>query len=255
MKSIAAISLIASLAAGCAVQSTTSPDPTLHSASIETNQMKASFSAQSGDSNVKVFGTLFAKNAKGAETGITLDEGDSLTATTPGASPVALTAEPVEANSSTVTYTATLPLATAAEDITIALVREGTHVSAPSTVIHLTAPFTMTSPATTGSVKFGAAVDVKVTPPPATPLDLEAVGSCVSSTGNDSLTAPAFDDNGNGIIDTSQIKLDESSTCVVDLYLDELGDGVLDPAYAGGLVGIGDVRSEQRRDIKVTMTP
>lgn len=250
MKKIGILSLLVSLAAGCSVHSSNSDAP-LHSSDLSTNLLNASFSAQSGDSNVKVFASLFAKDAKGDQKGVELDPNDTFTATVAGGAPVTLTAEAPDG--SNVTYTATLPLATDAEDITIALVRGNGQVSAPSSVIHLPAAFTMTSPATTGTLKFGAPVDVKVTPAPTTPLRFEAFGDCVSKDGNDSLTAPTFDADGNGTFDTNQIKLDRASTCQLDLYLDELGDGTLDPAY-GGAFGAG-VESEQRRDIRVTMTP
>ena len=253
----AALPLLAlGFATGCSAQSS-SPEPPLHSSDFATSQFKASFSAQSGDSNVKVYASLFAKNAQNVQKGVELDDGDTLTATVAGGAPITL--EEVSGDgSASITYVATLPFATDAEDIFVALVRGGGKVSAPNTVIHLPAPFTMTSSATTGSIKFGDPVDVKVTPPPppTTPLRLEAVGSCVASSGNESLAAPKFDANGNGTIDTNQIKMDRSSTCDLDLYLDEIGDpGVLDPAYAGGLIGFGDVQSEQRRDVKVTATP
>ena len=255
MKKIAALSLLVLLAAGCSAQSS-SPDPSLHSSSLATNMLKASFSAQSGDSNVKVFASLFAKDAQGHQKGVVLDPGDSFTAGVAGGSSVTLSQQ--ASDGASVTYTATLPLASDAEDIVVALVRGSGQVSAPSSVIHLPAPFTMTSSATAGSIKFGDPVNVTVTPPPpaSTPLLFEAFGSCVASSGNGNLTAPTFDANGNGTFDTNQIKMDRSSTCELDLYLDELGPpGSLDPAYGGGLTGFNDAQSEQRRDIRVTATP
>ena len=56
-----------------------------------------------------------------------LDRGDYFTATVAGSAPVTLSAESGDATE----YTAELPLATAAEDITIAFVRGSGHVSAP----------------------------------------------------------------------------------------------------------------------------
>lgn len=261
---LACVSLVAT---GCSVSTSSPPNPSLHSASIETNQMVASFSAQSGDSNVKVYASLFAKNDKGNNTGVTLDQGDSLVVTVAGSAPITMTAGDQEPSSSAIPYSATLPYATDAEDITVALVRSGSHVGAPRTVIHLPAPFTLTTSVPKGArIKLGATIAVKVAPPPTGGLAFEVAGPCVSSSGNDGLTPPAFDVQGNGDIATSQVHLDGTSACDVAFYIDELGqNGTLDPAYKGGLSGVdqafpgtsesSDVVSEQRRAVTITMQP
>lgn len=256
MKTIALLALVASpFVVGCSFSSSndsSSLPPTLHSANLETNQMRASFSAQSGDSNVKVYASVFNVDSSNNLVGITLDAGDYFTASVEGSAPITLTAEPQDPSGSTISYTGTLPLATSAEDITVALVRSGNHVSAPKTTIELPTPFAITSsvPAT---LKAGKSFPVTLSPAPVGGIDMDVTGSCVAST-FDGYTAPSLDAYGSGIVDTSQISINGSG-CSVDLFFDTLGGGTLDSAYAGGLVGFGDVQSEQRRAITLNMTP
>ncbi len=255
MKSVAFLSLlVAPFVAACTISSTsTNPPPgSLHSANVATNQMRASFSAQSGDSNVKVYASVFAKNANGDTVGVALDQGDTFTASIAGSAPITLTVESAE--NTTIPYTATLPLATAAEDITIALVRGNGQVSAPRSVIHLPAPFTIVAnvPPT---VKIGTNIPFRIDPAPFASLEMEVVGDCIASHAG-GYEAPSLDDTGSGFMNTAQIELNNGSGCPTDLYLDIYGsDGSVDSAFAGGLTGLGDVLGEQRRAVTTTLTP
>jgi hypothetical protein len=255
MKSIALLSLVvAPFVVACSISSSNSDPPpgSLHSANVATNQMRASFSAQSGDSNVKVYASVFAKNANGDSVGVALDQGDYFTASVAGSAPITLTVEPAE--NTTIPYTATLPLATAAEDITIALVRGNGQVSAPRSVIHLPAPFTIVAnvPPT---VKIGTNIPFRIDPATFDSLEMEVVGDCIADN-SDGYDAPTLDDTGSGVMNTAQIKLKNGSGCSTDLYLDIYGsDGSVDSAFAGGLTGLGDVLGEQRRAVTTSLTP
>lgn len=256
MKTLALLSLlVAPFAVGCSIDSSSSSgSDSLHSANVPTNQMKASFSVQSGDSNVKVFAAVFAKDAKGSTKGITLDEGDSFVVTVTGSAPVTLTPA---SDDDDVHYSTTLPLATTAEDLTIALLRGNGQVSAPNSFVHLAAPFTMTS-SSPDTVKKGSSIPFNLAPVPASQpsLKLEIFGPCLADTGNDSLATPTIDGDGNGAIDTSKFNLKDFSSCELQLYIDALSVGTLDSAFAGGLTGLDqDLESEQRRAIIRTLTP
>ncbi len=253
MKTLALISLlVAPFVVGCSGSSSSSDSNSLHSANVPTNQMKASFSVQSGDSNVKVFAAVFSKDAKGATRGITLDQGDSFVVTVAGSAPVTLTA----GTDDDVHYSTTLPLATTAQDLTIALLRGSGQVSAPNSFVHLAAPFTMTSP-TANTVKRGSSIPFNLEPVPASQasLKLEVFGPCLADTGNANLATPVIDGDGNGAIDTSKFNLKDFSSCALELYIDALSVGTLDSAFAGGLTGLDeDLESEQRRAIIRTLT-
>ncbi|MEO8876067.1 MAG: hypothetical protein ABI461_10805 [Polyangiaceae bacterium] len=257
MKTIALLSLFAvSLVTGCSINSSSNSAPaddSLHSAGIATNQIKVALSAQSGDQNVKVYASLHAYAANGDSKHVTLDQGDVLTASVAGLDAFVLTLQPD--NGGDVTYTATLPVAMAAEDVTIAFVRGAGKTSAPNSIVHVPLPFTMTTDTT--SLKYGSPVSVKVTPAPTTATTFEVSGPCLASDGNDSLTAPTLDANGVGTINTQQIKLSStSSSCSVGLFLSTYDDdGKIDSAFAGGFIGLGDTEGQQKRGLIVTMNP
>ncbi|MEO8801180.1 MAG: hypothetical protein ABI551_25030 [Polyangiaceae bacterium] len=255
MKTLALLSLlVAPFVVGCSGSSSSSDSSSLHSANVPTNQMKASFSVQSGDSTVKVFAAVFSKDAKGATRVITLDQGDSFVVTVAGSAPVTLTMAPSDDDGH---YSTTLPLATTAEDLTIALLRGSGQVSAPNSFVHLAAPFTMTS-SSSDTVKKGSSIPFNLDPVPASQASLkfEVFGPCLADTGNDNLATPAIDGEGNGAVDTSKFNLKDFSSCELQLYIDALSVGTLDSAFAGGLTGLDqDLESEQRRAIVRTLTP
>jgi hypothetical protein len=258
LKMVALLSLVTSpFVIGCSINTDASPpDPPLHSASISTSQMRASFSAQAGDQNVKVYASVFGTDANGNTTkGIELDEGDYFTASIAGSAPTTLTEGAQEDSLSAIPYSATLPLATAAEDITIALVRGHGQVSAPKSTVHLPAPFTLTTTAP-ASIKARSSIPVHLTPAPDAILTLEATGSCIADdNNNDNLTAPTIDEEGNGIIDTNQIALTGSGTCEASLFLSYSdSSGSVDSAFKGALDLFGDADGLQKRAITVTFT-
>jgi hypothetical protein len=258
LKMVALLSLVASpFVIGCSINTETAPpDPPLHSASIATSQMRASFSAQAGDQNVKVYASVFGTDANGNTTkGIELDEGDYFTASVAGSAPITLTEGAQESSLSAIPYSATLPLATAAEDITIALVRGHGEVSAPKSTVHVPAPFTLTTTAP-ASVKARSSIPVHLDPAPDAILTLEATGSCIADdNNNDNLTAPTLDAEGNGIINTEQIALTGSGACDAILFLsyDDV-TGSIDSAYRGSLDPFGSSDGSQKRAITVTFT-
>jgi hypothetical protein len=258
MKAIALLSIVAApFVVGCSFSS--SPDnsdsQSLHSASIETNQMLASFSVQAGDTNVSVFAAVFQSDSGGVSKGggIVLDEGDYFTATVAGSAPIRLTEESGDATE----YTATLPLATAAEDVTIAFVRGNGHVSAPDSVVHLPAPFTITT-AAPASLKLGGTVALHVEPPPAdgTDADFDVTGDCVvdGSTNTYDLT---FDALGNAVLSTAKMAItDGSNGCGASFFVNVHGDGgSVDSAFASSLLSAdGPSDGEQRRAFTTNFT-
>jgi hypothetical protein len=260
MKSIALLALIAApFVAGCLINTSSnnsSDAQSLHSANIETNQMLASFSVQAGETNVSVYAAVFQSDSNGISTGggIVLDPGDYFTATVAGSTPIILGSEagvPAE-------YTATLPLATAAEDVTIAFVRGSGHVSAPDSVIHVPAPFTITTPAP-ASLRIGGTFAVHVDPPPAdsTSADFDVTGDCIvdSKTNTYDLT---FDAQGNAVLNATSLSIsDGSSGCSASFFINVHGTGgSVDSAFATSLLSAdGPSDGEQRRAFTTNVTP
>ncbi|HEX7667880.1 MAG TPA: hypothetical protein VF407_25310 [Polyangiaceae bacterium] len=251
MKTIALASLfLAPFVFGCS--SSSSNDSSFHSSNIATSEMVPSFSVQSGDSNVKVFAALFKKNDDNDNSSlVTLDDGDSFVATPDGGTPVTLTHGP---NDDDAHYSATLPLATAAENITIAFVRGNGQVSAPNTVVPLAAPFAMTS-TSPDTVKKGDMIPFTLAPVPSlksSDIQFEIFGPCVDDS-DTTLPTPVVDVDGNGSFDTNKLPLKGSTTCQVQLYVDALTTGTTDAAFKGGSANA--VPCEQRRAITRTITP
>jgi len=261
MKTVALLSLLAGpFVVGCTFGSSNTSNSSsysasqepLHSATIATGELKPSLSAQSSDTTIKIYAALFANPNGGGNVGVVLDQGDFFTAKVGSSDATVLTMEPLE-DGTTVHYTATIPAATTAEDIVIALVRGGGQVSAPYSVIHVPAPFAFVSTPPV-SIKYGAALAVQVAPASSDTIKFEATGSCVATTGNDSLTAPVLDDSGKGVIDTSQIKLvDGSPGCDISFYLSFSEYGSIDSAFASDFT-IVDIEGLQKRGMDTAVT-
>jgi hypothetical protein len=276
MKKLMILSLaLAPLATGCAIQSSSSSATVSssggsngstsngqvsaeHSSNIETYQMAASMSAQSDGTTTKVYAEVIDA-ATPAE--VVLDEGDFFTATNGSGDPVVLVLEPSTTDSKIV-YAASLPASTNAQDITIAFVRRNGQTSAPQSIVHVPAPFTL-SASGPSSVQQGDAISIRATPAPTGDNVLEATGDCLATVayGDDPNTfddALTFDADGNATIDTSLLYFDGSestgATCNISFYVSAVQQGTLDPAFAGGIAADWNVEGLQKRGFQATVT-
>lgn len=243
---------------GCTVSSSSgtaagsgasSPREPLHSATIDVKSMRASFSAQSGDSTMKVYAAVFSRSPDGTDIlPVVLDEGDYFTAKIGTADPVVLTREPNE-DATSVHYTATLPSSLAAEDVTIALVRPAGKTGAPSSVLHVPEAFSITSTPPV-SLKKGDPLEIDLSRGIDATDDgalLEATGSCITDNEKNTWVIDAGTDH-RVIFDTGLLQLASGSQgCDVSFYVSFVREGTIDPSFAGGVSGVFDAEGLQKR--------
>ena len=271
MKNLAWLSLVvAPFVAGCDITTSnsgsggsySSPTPTSsdgtnseHSANLDVSQMRASMSAQSDGTTIKVYASLFDTDT---DEPITLDTGDFLTATAGSGDPLVLVLEPYT-DAFSVHYAASIPAGASAQDITIAFIRQSGKPGAPSSIVHVPAPFSIVStPA--ASITSGSLLPIQVKPVPTANILIETTGSCLyagsGQSGADVESFPqsvTFDQNGNGSFDTSQLDL-LNSGCDVSFYVSAVTNGTLDPAFAGGESGDLDAEGSQKRGFQQTIS-
>ena len=240
--------------------SSVSASDTQHSANVPTASMYVSMSAQSDGTTTKIYASVFDSETSES---ITLDTGDFFTASVPGmGDPIVLVLEPAS-DPAIVHYAGSLPASAAAQDVTIGFVRETGNVSAPSTIIHVPAPFAVSSAAS--SVSYGNDLSIRATPAPQDDIELEATGSCLldSYDGDDDYNPNTFDDavtfdaNGNATLSTELLELggtSSSSGCDVSFYFSAIHDGVIDPAFGGGISGTHDVEGSFKTKLDETLT-
>lgn len=276
MKRIALLSLTllaASFAMGCTIRSssyssdssTSGPSSstqniTEHSSSLETYELSASMSAQSDGTTLKIYAAVFDASTS---QGVTLDQGDFFTASTGAGDPLVLVLE-ASSDPSVVHYSASLPASTSAQDVTIAFVRQNGQTSAPQTLIHVPAPFNLTTTGST-SVNFGDPLSIQATPAPTGDTLLEATGSCLYSSDYDENPNTfwdelSFDGNGNAQIPTGVLILANEGTsseaCSISFFVSAVNEGSLDPAFAGGATGgQQDIEGSQKRGVVASVTP
>ncbi|MGH7282515.1 MAG: hypothetical protein ACRELY_13395 [Polyangiaceae bacterium] len=265
MKNLALLSLAAAaLLSGCTVRATSSGSgssgpmstapTTLHSSSYDVSQLRASMSAQAGDSTVKVYAALFADDANANNVAVVLDSGDFFTVQAGTGDAVVLVHEPAE-DPTDVHYTATLPEASSAQDLVIAFHRAAGRRDAPSTLIHLPDPFQIESTPPV-SVKKGTSLDVQVSRDLGSMAELEVSGKCLDPDQNPASWI-VLDYNDSITIDTSGLVYQQGETtgCDVSFYLSEVTDGSLDPNFLGGVSGWLDVEGIQKRGFDTTVVP
>ena len=267
MRNLALLSLAGlAVLSGCTVRSTSSgsggysssaspPPTTLHSASYDVSQLRASMSAQAGDSTVKVYAALFADDASANNVAVVLDSGDFFTVQSAGSGDaVVLVREPAE-DPTDVHYTATLPAPADAQDLVIAFHRPAGFQDAPNTLVHLPAPFTIESTPPV-SVKKGNSLDVAVSRDLGSLAELEVSGTCLDPDKNPASWI-VLDYNDSITIDTSGLVYAQGQTsgCDVSFYLSEVTDGSLDPNFLGGVSGWLDVEGIQKRGFDTAVVP
>ncbi|HEX7667879.1 MAG TPA: hypothetical protein VF407_25305 [Polyangiaceae bacterium] len=266
MKSIALLSVaslvaLSAFATGCTITSTSSgssgsssstQQQPLHSSTVDVAQMRASMSAQASDTTVKIYASLFADDGSTGNRGVVLDTGDYFTAQIGNGEPVVLTMEPLE-SSDIVHYTATLPAPADAADVTIALVRPAGKIGAPSSVVHLPAPFRFTTTPPV-SVHAGDTLEVGLDPAPDGYVEIEASGACVDADSSTNDWFQATNADGSVDVHTSLAFVSgKSAGCDVSFYVSSIDEGTLDPAFAGGISGIFDVEGIQKRGFDVSV--
>jgi hypothetical protein len=269
MKNLALLSLVvAPFIAGCNVTTSnsgsggsySSPTPSdnsyggMHSADFDVSQMRASMSAQSDGTTIKVYASVFDV---ASDEPITLDSGDFFTATTGSGDPLVLVLESYT-DAFSVHYAASLPAGTGAQDVTIAFVRQSGKLGAPRTIVHVPAPFSIVS-TPTASIAYGSPLSIQVKPVPNDDILIEATGSCLyagsGQSGADVESYPdsmTFDQNGNGSFDTSQLDVLDSG-CNVSFFVSDVTNGTIDPAFAGGESGDLDAEGSQKRGFQQTI--
>lgn len=227
------------------------------SLSVQTSDMEASMSAQSDGTTVKVYAAVFDRTTANS---IMLSQGDFFTVDTGSGDPLVLVLEPSTGEDPTEHYTASFPASTSAQDVTIGLVRQNFGSSAPNSILHIPAPFTVTF---TGSepVPLGNAINLQVAPVLTGDVEVEATGSCLDpaegsydpNTFDDALV---FDSNGNGQFSSALLAVDDASTndCNVAFYVSAISDGSLDPNFAGGASGVHDAEGVQTRMFDATIS-
>ncbi len=225
------------------------------SSAITTRQMRASLSAQSDGQSIKIYAGVFY-----SDQAIVLEKGDYFTAQLPGAEAIVLTREQ-GTKDDVAHYSGTLPEQTEAVDVIIALNRNPGWVSAPSSKIHLPAPFQITSTAPPTAHR-GDSLPIQITPAPTSKvLGLNVDGDCLDKTRSELISViGGFDADGKTSFDTSHLYLaSNSSSCAISLSVRVETSGELDPAFGGGvsgsLDGADDSEGLQERSFGTTLIP
>jgi len=215
-------------------------------------------SAQSDGTTMKIYASVFDG---GTSQGIVLDQGDFFTASTGAGDALVLVLEPSD-DPTVVHYSASLPAPATAQDVVIGLVRQNGGVSAPNSVIHVPAPFSIVS-TPPASIAYGDDLSVQVSPVPTDAIEVQASGSCLvdAAGGGGNLNtyenAITFDANGNGTFSTEWLMMSgasSSSGCNVSLYFSAIHDGTLDSAFGGGVSGFHDIEGTQKRAMTLVVT-
>ncbi|MEO7112696.1 MAG: hypothetical protein ABI183_19780 [Polyangiaceae bacterium] len=277
MKKLALLSLlVAPLATACTVRSSSSsgyesgsssnvsPGSSIdgvHSSSLDTDQMSASMSAQSDGATLQIYASVFERSTS---EGVLLDQGDFFTATTGSGDPLVLVREQ-SPDPTVFDYSASLPAASSAQDVTIAFVRQSGRTGAPRSIVHVPAPFSIVL-AAPQSIRMTSPFSIQVSPVPSDSIVLEATGTCLEG-GSGSYYDPntfadgvTFDSNGNASIDPNMLAfLDNDPSyatgCDLSFFVSDVIEGSLDPQFAGGVSGSFDVEGLQKRGFQTTVSP
>jgi hypothetical protein len=248
-----AASAVASLA-GCASSSTSKaqPEPPVNSSTATTKELRLSFSAQSDGQSVRVYASAFvAVPGKGNKPAV-LDSGDFFSAKMGDkGEDVVLTREAFDDD--VVHYMAVFPSPAEPTDVTLSLTRPAGKISAPTSVVHLPAPFQITSTPPV-AVKIGAPLPVSVTPAPKDKFDVDVEGACIKDKKKSFFGVLSFDTEGSATFDTKAIETDPSGSpgCDVTIYVRALKYGTVAPELAGG-VGILDGEGLQQRSFRTSL--
>jgi hypothetical protein len=226
--------------------STKQAEPPVGSSTATTKELRLSFSAQSDGQNVRVYASAFVnKDGKGNKPAV-LDTGDFFSAKMGDAGEdVVLTREAFDDD--VVHYTAVFPSPATSTDVTLSLTRPAGKTSAPGSVVHLPAPFQITSVPPV-SVKIGSPLPVSVTPAPKAKFDVDVEGACIKDKKKSFFGALSFDAEGTASFDTKGIETDPSGSagCDVTIYVRALQYGTVAPELAGGVGGLDGEGLQQR---------
>jgi hypothetical protein len=239
--------ILLSVFTGCAVHTSTEPQPPPTSTTLATNAMWPSMSAQSDGQTLKVYAALL----KGSDF-VLLDGGEYFTATV-GAQSVIMSQEPY--TDGKIHYLATFAAPAVAADVVIDFHRAGGRIEAGMSRTAVAPVFTISS-AAPPSVARGAVLDIAIAPSPVTkgdPTDrmtLAFSGTCVD---NDSPHQVTFDANGHTTFDTSLVPLVKNTHgCDLSVQVRHETLGQSDPAFQNG--GQNNVEGLQARSFNTAIT-
>jgi hypothetical protein len=249
MRPMLAIVLGSSLA-GCALHSSdnATPPPPPESATLATNAMWPSMSAQSDGQSIRVYAAVL----EGSDF-VVLSDGEYFIATGAGQS-IQMQRE-AYTDGSKIHYLATFPAQTTATNITIDFHRASGRVEAAMSQAIVAPAFAITS-AAPPSFKLGTNLSIAISPVVATKGDvtdrmaIAVTGDCIDDT--TPTTTATFDVDGATIFDSSLIKLKKGSTgCDVGVQVRHETLGKSDPAFQNG--GQTNVEGLQARSFNTSI--